>query len=275
MVNKELVSLKEYEKEFQVYKNLYERQYGEDALSQEGLNGKTIAEELRDNILSKLVTDALIERESADKNYEISQENLEKSIDDYIESIGGQDKYLEFLENNEITEEYFIENMRKTLLSENHKENFIKDIQVTEDEAIKYFNDNKEGIVEIRASHILFSNEDDAKSVEERLRNGEDFEELARTESLDSVSAVDGGDLGYFSKGNRIPEFEDKAFQLELGQVSSILKTEIGYHIILVKDKKNEYNDLKDKTINIIKEEKYYDYLESLRENANIIVFIK
>lgn len=273
-INKEIVTIEEYEEEFEVYKNLYERQYGEDALSQVGINGKTIAEELRDNIISKLITETLIEKESRDKNFEISDEVLQESIDEYKEGIGGQEKYLEFLDNNSLTEEFFRENLRKTLLLEKHKDNIMKAFEVTEDESIKYFNANKEDIVEIRASHILFSNEEDAKRVLDQLRNGGDFEELAKQESLDSVSAINGGDLGYFSRGSRIPEFEEKAFNLDMGQISDVLKTEVGYHIILVQDKREDYKDLKEKTITMIKEQKYIDYLESLRENAKITVYI-
>ena len=273
-VNKDIITIEDYEREFEVYKNLYERQYGEDALSQEGINGKTIAQELRDNIVSKLVTEVIIEKESRDKGFEITEEELQESIDEYKEGIGGEEKYLEFLDDNSLTEEYFRENIRKTLLLEKHKENIMKDFEITEDEAIKYFNTNKESIVEIRASHILFSNEDDAKRVREKLINGEDFEGLAKLESLDSVSAINGGDLGYFSRGSRIPEFEEKAFKLETGEISDVLKTEVGYHIILVKDKKEDFKELEDKTISMIKEQKYIEYLDSLRENAKITVYI-
>lgn len=273
-VNKEIISLEEYEREFEVYKNLYERQYGENALSQEGINGKTIGQELRDNLVQKLTTDALIEKESRDKGFDITKEELETNISDYKEEIGGEDKYLEFLDNNNLTEDYFKENMRKTLLLEKHKDYIMKDFEISEDQSIKYFNEHKEGIVEIRASHILFSNEEDAKRVEEDLRNGAKFEDLARIESLDSVSALNGGDLGYFSRGNMIPEFEENAFLLDIGEVSDVLKTEVGYHIILVKDKKEDYKELKDKTIAMIKEQKYIEYLESLRENAKITIYV-
>ena len=127
-VNKDIITIEDYEREFEVYKNLYERQYGEDALSQEGINGKTIAQELRDNIISKLVTEVIIEKESRDKGFEITEEELQESIDEYKEGIGGEEKYLEFLDDNSLTEEYFRENIRKTLLLEKHKENIMKEI---------------------------------------------------------------------------------------------------------------------------------------------------
>lgn len=273
-VNKESVSIEAYEREYEVYKDLYERQYGEDALSQEGINGKTIGEELRDTIISKLTAEALIEKDSIDKGIQVSEEEVKENIDKYKESIGGEDKYREFLENNNLTEEYFKENIRKTLLLEKHKEFVKNEFSINEAESIMYFNENSEDIIEIKASHMLFSNEEDANRVKKQLADGESFEDLAKAESLDSVSALNGGDLGYFSRGNMIPEFEDKAFSLDVGETSDVLKTEVGYHIILIKDKKTDYKDLKDKTIDMLKEQKYIEYLRTLRENAKITVYI-
>ncbi len=273
-VNKETISTDTYEREYEVYKSLYERQYGEDALSQEGINGKTIGEDLRDNIINKLITESLIEKEMEETGLLISDEEIQENIDKYKDSLGGEENYQDFISNNKLTEDYFKENIRKTLLLEKHKE-YVKDnFNIDDGEALKYFNENKEDLVEIKASHILFSNEDDAKRVKADLDKGGNFEEIAKKESLDSVSAVNGGDLGYFSRGNMIPEFEDKAFSLNVGEISNVLKTEVGYHIILVKDKKLDFKDLKDKTIKMLKEQKYLEYLEDLRENANITIYI-
>lgn len=273
-VNKETISTDTYEREYEVYKSLYERQYGEDALSQEGINGKTIGEDLRDNIINKLITESLIEKEMEETGLLISDEEIQENIDKYKDSLGGEENYQDFISNNKLTEDYFKENIRKTLLLEKHKE-YVKDnFNIDDGEALKYFNENKEDLVEIKASHILFSNEDDAKRVKADLDKGGNFEEIAKKESLDSVSAVNGGDLGYFSRGNMIPEFEDKAFSLNVGEISNVLKTEVGYHIILVKDKKLDFKDLKDKTIKMLKEKKYLEYLEDLRENANITIYI-
>jgi len=273
-VNKETISTDTYEREYEVYKSLYERQYGEDALSQEGINGKTIGEDLRDNIINKLITESLIEKEMEETGLLISDEEIQENIDKYKDSLGGEESYQDFISNNKLTEDYFKENIRKTLLLEKHKE-YVKDnFNIDDGEALKYFNENKEDLVEIKASHILFSNEDDAKRVKADLDKGGNFEEIAKKESLDSVSAINGGDLGYFSRGNMIPEFEDKAFSLNVGEISNVLKTEVGYHIILVKDKKLDFKDLKDKTIKMLKEQKYLEYLEDLRENANITIYI-
>lgn len=88
----------------------------------------------------------------------------------------------------------------------------------------------------VKASHILVDNKELADSLLGRLKAGESFEALAMNYSIDSTAAS-GGDLGYFAKGTMVPEFEDAAFSLEVGKLSDVVKTDFGYHIILVSDK--------------------------------------
>jgi len=84
---------------------------------------------------------------------------------------------------------------------------------------------------QIRCAHILVAKESEAKSILERLQNGESFSKLAEENSLDG-SRKRGGDLGFFTKGMMVKPFETAAFALEKGQVSGIVKTQFGYHII-------------------------------------------
>jgi parvulin-like peptidyl-prolyl isomerase len=83
----------------------------------------------------------------------------------------------------------------------------------------------------IRCAHILVKNEATAKEVLEKLSKGESFAKLAEEYSLDG-SRKQGGDLGYFGKGEMVKPFENAAFELEKGKTSGIVKTEFGYHII-------------------------------------------
>lgn len=84
---------------------------------------------------------------------------------------------------------------------------------------------------EIRCAHILVKSEADAKSILERINRGESFAKLAEQYSLDG-SRKRGGDLGRFPRGVMVREFESAAFSLEKGQVSGLVKTQFGYHII-------------------------------------------
>lgn len=92
-------------------------------------------------------------------------------------------------------------------------------------------------VQEIRASHILVKTENDAKVILLRIQQGESFAKLAEEFSMDS-SKRRGGDLGYFGRGRMVRNFETAAFALEKGQVSQPVKTEFGWHLIKVTDKK-------------------------------------
>src|SRR5271166_3544880 len=101
------------------------------------------------------------------------------------------------------------------------------------DEAIKQVANEEE----VRARHILVSTEDEAKAIEAQLKNGADFATLAKEKSKDP-GAAEGGDLGYFTKEQMVPEFAAVAFKLDKGQVSDPVKTQFGWHIIKVEDKR-------------------------------------
>lgn len=101
---------------------------------------------------------------------------------------------------------------------------------------------------QVQASHILVADEAKANELYAKIQAGEDFAKLAKENSTDPGSAQKGGDLGFFSKGKMLKEFEETAFSLPKGQVSKPVKTEVGYHIIKVTDKKEvKYDDVKDR----------------------------
>lgn len=84
----------------------------------------------------------------------------------------------------------------------------------------------------VRASHILVETEEEATQILSKIMEGAEFEELARQYSIDSASGAKGGDLGKFGRGDLLVEFEDTVFRLKVGQISGIVKTDLGYHII-------------------------------------------
>ena len=84
----------------------------------------------------------------------------------------------------------------------------------------------------IKCSHILVQKQSEAITILDRLRQGEKFGKIARELSIDSGSAKRDGNLGYFSRGKMVKEFETAAFNLQVGQISEPIKTQYGYHVI-------------------------------------------
>ena len=107
------------------------------------------------------------------------------------------------------------------------------------EEALKYYEAHKNEFMSpllLRASQILLASEADAVSVKAQLDAGADFDAMAKAHSTDPA-AVRGGDIGYFQKGQLIPEFEEQAFKLNKGQISPIFNSQFGYHIIKLTDR--------------------------------------
>lgn len=129
---------------------------------------------------------------------------------------------------------------------------------------------------EVRARHILVKTEDEAKAVIKSLGEGKDFAELAKEKSTDPNKS-DGGDLGYFRKGQMVPEFETAAFAMQKGEVSKTpVKTQFGWHVIKVEDKRiappPPLEQVKDQIRQIIMRDKYLELIKTSKDAAKIEV---
>lgn len=127
---------------------------------------------------------------------------------------------------------------------------------------------------EVRARHILVPDEAAAKAIVARLKRGEDFAALAGELSKDPGSAKEGGDLGFFTRDRMVPEFAEVAFKLEPGNVSDPVKSQFGWHIIKVEDKRKKpvptYDEVKDQIKTFIVQKAQQDAVLALREKAKI-----
>jgi peptidyl-prolyl cis-trans isomerase C len=136
------------------------------------------------------------------------------------------------------------------------------------DEATKQMTAEKE----VRARHILVETEDDAKAILAELKKGADFAELAKQKSKDP--GTNGGDLGYFTKDQMVPEFSEVAFRLDKGQLSDPVKSQFGWHIIRVEDKRDrpipEFDKVKEQLENYLSRKAQSELVGKLRAEAKI-----
>src|SRR5262245_4728409 len=148
---------------------------------------------------------------------------------------------------------------------------------VTDAEARKIY-DEKIGQVkpeqEIHARHILVETEAEAKEIAERLKKGEDFAALAKEKSKDP--GAEGGDLGFFTRGQMVKPFEEAAFALDVGQISDPVQTPFGWHIIKVEEKRDQplpsFDQVKDGIISQLVQIKAQEVVSSLRKAATVEV---
>ncbi|TFJ93521.1 peptidylprolyl isomerase [Lentibacillus salicampi] len=170
-------------------------------------------------------------------NYDVSEEEVDQEVQKTKDQLGGQ--FEMFLQQQGIPDE---EAYRDTIhLSLLQLEAAAEDMDIKEEDLKQRYERMK---TEIQAKHILVGDEKTANEVKTKLEDGGDFGELAKEYSTDKASAENGGDLGYFSTGDMAPKFEDAAYNMEVDEVSDPVKSEHGFHIIKVTDKRDTEEDI-------------------------------
>ena len=131
----------------------------------------------------------------------------------------------------------------------------------------------------VKAKHILVKDEKDAEKILEEIVAGKSFEDAA-LEYSECPSKTNGGDLGFFERGKMVPEFEEAAFTLNIGELSKLVKTQFGYHIIKVEEKKNSdvipfsqvKKQIEDYLLQTKQNNSFKSYTEKLRSQYEITV---
>lgn len=196
--------------------------------------------------------------------------------------------YLDALEKGFDKEDDFtreVERVKANLLKQYALSKFINSVTVNEVEMKKFYNENKEMFLEpesVKASHILVKDEDTANKIISELDEGKKFEDAANEYSV-CPSKDKGGDLGFFSKGRMVPEFEVAAFGLDKGEVTKTpVKSQFGYHIIKLTGKRDAmeltFNEAEEKVksalMNKKQQEEYYKAVDTLREKYEVKFFV-
>ena len=164
---------------------------------------------------------------------------------------------------------------RRRSLRDLYFDKTVKDT-VSDAEAKKFY-DSQVGSAkseEVRARHILVESKEKARELFEKVAYGTDFAELAKQNSKDPGSKDQGGDLGYFSKGQMVPQFEEAAFKLQKGEVSQPFETQFGWHIIKVDDRRAgqavPFDAVKERIVGAIIHQKAQQIAGDLRAKAKI-----
>jgi len=152
--------------------------------------------------------------------------------------------------------------------------------EINDGQVRKYYDENPKEFVtptRYRASHILVKDKDEAKNILRKIKGGADFAGLARQESIDP-SGERGGDLGYFTKGQMIPDFEVACLQLSVGSISDVVETKFGYHVIRLTDRQEKttkpFKDVKERIRQQLesktRQQRLQALVDSLRLQSNI-----
>ncbi|MDE6981165.1 MAG: peptidylprolyl isomerase, partial [Lachnospiraceae bacterium] len=204
--------------------------------------------------------------------------------DEILEQLIGFHLFAKMAEEEKIkeTKEYkeTLEKMKNELASHMAATRVIEGVTIDEGEIKKFYEANPGQFVagaQVSAKHILVEEKDQAEKIAQEISEGKSFEEAAREYST-CPSSEKGGDLGYFGRGQMVPEFEKAAFEGEIGKVLGPVKTQFGFHLILVEDKKEEkkvsYEEIKDNLYTQLlqqrKQEKYANTVKELEAKYGV-----
>jgi len=252
---------------------------------------------VKKQILENLIEAEMLYQQSQKEGVKIDDRAINEQIETIKKRFPDEATYKKALEGMEISEKEIRSQIQRGLaINQLLDTNVRQKITVTAEESNKFYNNNPNLFKQpeqVKASHILIKVAPDAQeakkkqarkkieTIQKKVRQGEDFGSLAKANS-EGPTAQRSGDLGYFSRGQMVKPFEDAAFALNIGEVSEIVETQFGYHLIKVTDKKpartipyKEVQPMLDKHLKNEKEKtEIQGYIENLKKSATIKIFI-
>ena len=225
-------------------------------------------------ILENMINMDSVEQYYAGKENNVFPETIEEDVKSFIADSKKQDNVGAFIKEKNISDDTLTEFYRNQFYAKAYYDEVKAGMPDLETDAKKYYEENLDNykVDEVTASHILVGDEDTAKEVLAKLKAGEKFEDLAKEYGTDATKDK-GGSLGTFGRGEMVKEFEDAAFALKPGEISDVVKTQFGYHIIKVTDKNQgtkTYDEVKDSIEQTLVSQKAEESFLKLRDKIGV-----
>ena len=248
-------------------------------------------DKIKQEVISYMIDNEVVYQQAQKEKIKVTDDEDNQKYSQIEKMLDTNQEYKKLLDDAGVDEDYLKETIKKDLAVQKYRENYEQDLKVTDKEVEKYYKEHKDDFKEesVEAYHILVSTLDDnnkpvddskkeelkskAESLLKEIKNGGDFEKIAKENSDDKSSCKKGGYLGYFTKDSKNAQFTKEAFKLEKGQVSNVFETPFGYEIVKVTNKKTEQKSLEDsreEIVNRILADKYLDQVNSLREKSDV-----
>ncbi len=201
--------------------------------------------QLKASIVNYLVQNEIIKQQAAEMGVTVTDKQIAERMDQIVEQVGGQKKLDKLLGEQAVTMAELEEQLKAQMLQEAVQKKVNDSVKVTDEDMKAYFEDpkNEEQFVvaeSVDARHVLVKSKADAEKAQKLLaadNSDANWKKVAKEYSTDPGSKNSGGDLGNFPKGRMVPEFEEAAFALEIGEVSAPVKSQFGWHVIEVTKK--------------------------------------
>ena len=252
---------------------------------------------IKNDVLESLIDREVLFQESQKKGIEVKADEISDQLKKIKQRYPDETQFAEMLKGIGLTESDVQTQIKRGMAIQQLIDKEVGDkVKISDEESKQYYDTHPEFFKQpeqVNASHILIKVDENAseaqkaearkkiQEVQQKLQKGEDFATLAKTYS-EGPSAPQGGNLGYFRRGQMVKPFEDAAFKLKPGETSDIVETRFGYHLIKVIDKQPEktlaYAEIKDRLNELLKKQKLETevdvYIDNLRKDAKIEKFL-
>jgi peptidyl-prolyl cis-trans isomerase C len=254
--------------------------------------------QVKKEVMDQLIGGELLYQETQKAGIRIDPKTVDERLAQFKKRFSNDADYKASLKTMNLSENQIKSDIERSLAIEKFVlDKFMDKVSVPEKEIKEYYESHAHLFnqpEQVRASHILIKVDSKAteseqaealkkiKAVQEKQKKGEDFAQLAKTYS-EGPSSSKGGDIGYFIRGQMAPPFEEAAFKMKPGEVSDVVKTRFGYHLIKVTDKKPAtkvtYEDMKERIAQFLKREKVQkevkEFVDKLRKDAKVEILLK
>jgi peptidyl-prolyl cis-trans isomerase C len=221
-------------------------------LNSGGITQPSVYKQMQEEVVDQLIVQELLWQEAKRRNFIVEDDYIDARLQEMKSGFDTERAFLFKIEAGGFTEETYREDIRQQVsVKRMISEGIASSIAVSDEDVEHFYSTNIEQMqkpLEVRARHILIkpnstaladheAAKQEADSILAEIRSGADFVELAKDRSQ-GPSAPRGGDLGYFGPGQMVPAFEQAAFALQPGEISEVVKTQFGYHVIKLEDRR-------------------------------------
>ncbi|MBP2025959.1 peptidylprolyl isomerase [Peptoniphilus stercorisuis] len=272
-VNDENISEEKFVMQYAAQRNQYVLMAGtNDILEEMSHDGnKTIDETIKEYTLKNLEQMEILKQDAAKSNITVDQSVVDKQIEEVQTKLGGEEAFREQLSKIGSSPEFYKSYLEDINLMDNYYKGKVKELEPSEEDIKKYYEEHKNEFFTAKASHILVEDEKTAKEIKKELDKGANFEKLAKEKSIEPAAKESGGNLGEFPNDAMDKDFSTAIANMKAGEISDPVKTQYGYHIIKLDEKKERtFDEIKDSLKEELIKNNFTEYIEKLQNDAKI-----
>jgi parvulin-like peptidyl-prolyl isomerase len=222
--------------------------------------GQDALKSLKQQVLDQMINDVIVSMQADREGVKVTDDDLNGRLAQMIQDAGGVDKLNDYLSKNQLTLVDLCSQVRNQLIGDTMLTRVTAGFPASGEQ--------------VHARQILVASADQAQAIRTQLVQGKDFATLAKQYSKDEASAANGGDLGWFPKGVMDPQFEAVAFQLKIGEISQVVQTQFGFHIIQVLEH-DKSRALPPEVLQNTKQQAFLAWLQAIRDTMKIERFVQ